>query len=480
MTTKETHVGLARFENIGATISPYESLEAIGSMLREAMRSGGLGQKDENAPLVDIIAPGMTVLMKPNWVLHANQGGYGMDCLVTHPEFLAAVLKEVVKAKPGRIIIADAPVQSCVFDLLIDKSLRDRLQQIAAPIPCDIIDLRNVICPMPGTFVKNPLRDPGSYILFDLGSSSILEPISKPEGHFRITNYDPAALSRNHGTGRHQYVLAREPFEADVILNLPKLKTHRKAGITAALKNIVGVIGDKDCLPHHRIGGSGIGGDCYEGKRNLKRMAEICLDRANRHLNRFRYYPWALSSYSLLMLNQVLYGERQVDGGWHGNDTVWRMALDLNQILVHGRVDGSLTTQPQRTIYSICDGITAGEGCGPLASEPVKLGIITFASSSAYADLAHTALMHFDWRQIPLVSQAFERHPYNLVGGSATDLRVCHRGNELTLEEVITQFGMPFKAPDGWEGFLELAPTRGHTHDLGKRKHHVISMDLEN
>ena len=55
--------------------------------------------------------------------------------------------------------------------------------------------------------------------------------------------------------GRHRYLVARELIEADVVFNVPKLKTHKKAGVTGALKNLVGINGHKAYLPHHRKGG---------------------------------------------------------------------------------------------------------------------------------------------------------------------------------------------------------------------------------
>lgn len=41
-------------------------------------------------------------------------------------------------------------------------------------------------------------------------------------------------------------------MDADVIVHVPKLKTHEKVGITCALK---GVVGSKECLAHYRAGG---------------------------------------------------------------------------------------------------------------------------------------------------------------------------------------------------------------------------------
>jgi len=44
-------------------------------------------------------------------------------------------------------------------------------------------------------------------------------------------------------------------------------------------------------------------------------------------------------------------------GNWHGNDTVWRMSLDLNRILLYGNPDGSLRPGGSRKRYfSVVDG----------------------------------------------------------------------------------------------------------------------------
>ena len=87
---------------------------------------------------------------------------------------------------------------------------------------------------------------------------SLLEPIASDRRvDFRVTMYNPDLMRQTHGRGRHQYLIAREVIEADVVINVPKLKTHRKAGITGALKNLVGINGNKDYLPHHRLGGVG-------------------------------------------------------------------------------------------------------------------------------------------------------------------------------------------------------------------------------
>src|SRR6185436_17237787 len=101
------------------------------------------------------------------------------------------------------------------------------------------------------------------FVLFDLASESLLEPITDDQDDFRVTCYDPRLMAKTHGKGRHRYLVAKDVLDADVVINLPKLKTHKKAGVTCALKNLIGINGNKEYLPHHRLGGSDLGGDCY-------------------------------------------------------------------------------------------------------------------------------------------------------------------------------------------------------------------------
>src|SRR5215813_11306448 len=68
------------------------------------------------------------------------------------------------------------------------------------------------------------------FVLFDLGEDSLLEPVTDDRDSFRVTCYDPRLLAKTHTRGRHQYLIARAIIEADVVINLPKLKTHKKAG----------------------------------------------------------------------------------------------------------------------------------------------------------------------------------------------------------------------------------------------------------
>jgi uncharacterized protein (DUF362 family) len=430
----------------------YGDVQRIGQLVRDAIVSGTLNHSDSVAPLKAIIAPGMNVLIKPNWVNNRNFSGRTTDSLITHPKFLLAVLAEVFKVSPGKVVIGDAPIQECDITALVSDELQKKVFSMAT-CPVEFRDFRRTVLDPGQMSQKEDISPLERYVLFDIGSDSLLEPVSVPDGRFRVTRYDPGLLGKRHCRGRHQYLLCREAFEADVVINLPKLKTHRKAGITGALKNLVGLNGNKEFLPHHRTGGSAGKGDCYPGWAPLKMMAEYCLDEANRRIGTQAYSMW-LSRAERLRALHGRFGNTEIEGGWHGNDTVWRMVLDLNRLFLYGSADATLSEQRQRRCYSLTDALVAGEGEGPLAPRPVSLGAVTFSSSAPFADLAHSALMRFDYRKIPLIREAFGRYRYGLVDALPERFEAVIEGSVFSLAE-LSHFGMNVSPSRGWAGQIE-------------------------
>ena len=293
-------------------------------------------------------------------------------------------------------------------------------------------------------------------ILYNLGTDSLIEPLSNKNKKFRNTSYDHCHLNLRHCPGHHEYLLCPEIIESDIIINLPKLKTHRKAGITAALKNMVGVNGDKDYLPHHRVGGSQTGGDCYQGKNVIKRISEFCLDRANRCINTPWEVLWRYAVSQLMHLNSFLYGDVELEGSWYGNDTIWRMVLDLNRIILYGTKDGVLSDNRLRNIYSLTDAVIIGEGQGPLTPSPKFLGYITFARSSAFADIAHSTLMKYDWRKIPVIFNSFGKYRYPITSKKPESVSFHCNGKAYNIDELVLEFGKYCKPSDGWKEHIEI------------------------
>ncbi len=418
-----------------------------------------LGSGDWN-PLGTWIRPGDRVVVKPNWVLHRNKGGGGMDCLVTHSSVIEAVLEYVALARPGEVILGDAPIQGCDFDLLERRcGISGLLKKFKAlGMTVSVRDFRRTVSlgHRIGAMKleeRRPLRD---YVLFDLGKQSLLEPLAAHADRFRVTMYNPDLLQRTHAQGKHQYLIAREVMEAAVVLNLPKLKCHQKAGVTGALKNMVGINGNKEYLPHHRRGSPEEGGDCYARRSRLKGLAEDLLDAANRRGRGKVQLLLGRSAQKLLGVARLLGHDANLEGSWYGNDTVWRMCLDLQRILRYGRPDGTMASTPQRQVVSITDAIVGGEGDGPLSPAPVACGFLTGAANPAAADWVHALLMGFEPARIPLIRNAFGEFRYRLVEFSPEAIRVRTAAGEQSTATLTPAAGRSFLASSGWRGHCEL------------------------
>lgn len=350
---------------------------------------------------------GKRVLVKPNWVKHFYQKNDFL-CLCTHDNFLLAVLEFVLLKKPASVVIGDAPIQGCRWDKLVTKEFTKEVETLSKRhhIPVVIKDFRRVIFDTTANNVdveRNPISE---YIIFDVGKKSYLEPItSEGKNLFRVTQYNPDKFITTHKPGMHKYCITKEMFDADIVISVPKVKTHQKAGITCALKNIVGLNGDKDFLPHHRIGGTNMGGDSYPGKNILRYLSELALDNANRNKGKKRYWFWLRLS-SLLWKLSFPGKKHQPAAAWFGNNTTWRMVMDLNMVINYGKSDGTLSDKPQRFLYSFCDGIIGGEGDGPLLPEPLNLGVVCFSNDSAYTDICMAILMGLKIEKIPLLTAA--------------------------------------------------------------------------
>jgi uncharacterized protein (DUF362 family) len=430
----------------------------VRKLIKEALINGGLGKLDINRPLADIIEPGMKVLLKPNWVLHYNQSGKTLDCSITHHKFIIAVLKEVIACRPEVVLIADAPIQNAVFSKIISYDVQKELKDYGnINTHVEIKDFRGTIAINKRGILyseKNPDKKRNA-ICFDLGKDSFLKDISSIKGKFRNTGYNPDVMSKNHTKGKHLYRLCKEPFEFDVFLNLPKLKCHGKAGISVALKNIVGINADKDSLPHHRIGGSTWGGDCYNGLKPLKRLSELFLDKANSRIGYPSYFVFTKLAAASIIFHKLI-GDGDLEGKWYGNDTVWRMVLDINRLLLYGTKEGDIKDTTQRTIYSITDGILSGEHNGPLAPEPLPIGIVTFGSCSSVLDIVHAGLFHFDWEKIPLLRESFRnKNKYPLVFNQPEEIAVQTGDKKMSFKQSSKLFGVSAQPPDGWKNYIE-------------------------
>lgn len=257
-----------------ATAAPRYGEAEMARAAAELFRCWGLDKDRQGTaewnPLAELIPAGARVVIKPNWVMHENAlPGGGMDCLITHRTLIGAVLAYVLRAKPSRAVIGDAPLQSCDLDKLRAKSGVDMLIEQGRGI-VEIADFRRTLLQRDGhsSRRREGVRAQENFVLFDLGGDSLIDGLPAANGRLRVTMYNPDLLARAHASGLHCYLIAREIIDTDIVINMPKLKSHMKAGVTGALKNLVGINGNKEFLPHHRKGGSAQGGEVSSASRN--------------------------------------------------------------------------------------------------------------------------------------------------------------------------------------------------------------------
>ena len=148
------------------------------------------------------------------------------------------------------------------------------------------------------------------------------------------------------------------------------------------------------------------------------------------------------------------------DGGnWHGNDTAWRMAVDLLKVFLYGDADGRLHPVRRRRVFCLVDGIVGGEGDGPLFPDAVPAGVVVAGAHPLAVDLAAARLMGFDPRRVRTFDVAFQR-PEELGAPRPEEivLRTPDGGAVAGAEWLDPAWAppvRPFRPHPGWVGHLE-------------------------
>ena len=442
----------------------------VYAAVRETFRLLGLdtarfGTPEWN-PLGEWIEPGMRVLIKPNLVRHYHPEGLDTDAISTHASLVRAVADYAWLALGcrGELVVADAPLQSCDFSEVCRLSGITDLAGFyeSVGVPLDVRDLRLVRAVAEKTswlgkvLVHYPNGgDPMGYTTVDLGRAS-LHASRERGGRYRVPCYDPAGMERHHGNGRHSYIVANTLLRADVVLNLPKMKTHHKAGITGCLKNFIGINGHKDCLPHHVQGAADAGGDEYARTSRLKSADSRLLDYKERHGGAVVKKAAAVTHRALQTVHMREAGNDMWDGGWYGNDTISRTTIDLNRIVRYADANGVLHDKPQRRVLSLVDGILAGERNGPLAPHPKPCGVLLAGTAPAAVDAVMARLMGYRWQAIPTLRHAFEA-ANGLEAFLPSEIQTISNSapwHQLPVEEPGPSFA--FVPNPGWKGHIEL------------------------
>jgi hypothetical protein len=246
--------------------------------------------------------------------------------------------------------------------------------------------------------------DPNGSRTIDVGPASAFVGSGLAIERLRGSDYDPEVTRSAHADGNHRYSLCSTFLTADLLIVVPKVKTHKKVGLSLAMKNLVGLVGEKNCLPHHTAGFAGSGGDEYPVRSVRTATRQWFVERARpllaqgRHVAAFR----ALRRLEGAMLPEVT----ARSGNWWGNDTAWRMVLDLVTVLA-----GERLRQGKPTLF-VYDALVVGEGEGPLAPEPLVWNMLVATDHPVAGDVAVAKELGLDPARFPILVEALARQPW--------------------------------------------------------------------
>lgn len=445
--------------------------------------AASFGTREWN-PLGDMIRPGQTVVLKPNLVTHFNHGTKHLgltdtDSLVTHGSVVRAVADYAGRAASpgGTLLICDCPLQGTDWAAVVKLTGLDQvvehLRRAFPSVEVRLVDYRAARADVRGgRVVRRVVAEPRpeEYIEVDLGTRSLFDTRDNRERGFGVSQYSSRRMRFAHTATVNKYLIPRAVLEADVLINLPKMKTHMKAGVTCALKNLVGINGHKDYLPHFRSGSPRVGGDEYPDgnwwwdltwklvhrdweldggplKSVLGLLGRVCM-RVSPLFGGFPRHRYELGG-----------------GSWSGNDTAWRMVLDVNRALFYydARKRAVADEPSSHMAYlAIVDALVAGEGAGPLSPRPVAAGLLLASYSAVAVDTVATAMMGFDSGLLPMIARAYDSHALRLATFLPADVRILDGGESHDVDAYVHARGLvPFSAWIGFRGSIERAPLAG-------------------
>lgn len=436
----------------------------VYGMVRESFYKMGLDAENYGTekwnPLKKLVKHGDKVVIKPNLVMDNNPSGEGNECLYTQPSVVAPVIDYVLLALEGdgEIVIGDAPLQSCDFESLVKLSGYDRLLKFyygkIGQVKISLIDFRELKTRIVGSVYHQNICSNNEGVVINLGKDS--EFYGETEDYYkrlRVTNYNPDIMLEHHNRKRHDYYINKNILDADVIFNMPKPKTHRKAGVTIALKNMVGINSRKEYLPHHTVGAKKDGGDEYLNPHIVKKIKSVIDDKKNILIAKKRYgmakcYRYLSGAMGILI--KMTQRDPYYEGSWYGNDTISKTIVDLNKIIFYADKQGHMQKEKQRKYFIVADMIISGEGEGPLMPSKKNVGMLAVGDNPVFFDKVIAKIMGAEVSRIPSIMKAescTELKDYD--GGIifSNDARWDHKQFEILGEEAV----IPYKPASGWK-----------------------------
>ena len=148
-------------------------------------------EMSETLGLTRLVKPGCTVVIKPNLVMRRPPE----EATTTHPEVVAAVIRAVKRRGAGRVIIAESSGG------LYNKPVMTAIYQT-----CGMTD------------------------------------VCSREGAELNLDFSNVEIKHSHAKLCHQFNIITPVIQADVLINVAKLKSHSMTGLSGAVKNLFGCV----------------------------------------------------------------------------------------------------------------------------------------------------------------------------------------------------------------------------------------------
>lgn len=364
--------------------------------------------------LKNLIKENDKVVIKPNWIRQSHQhNGDEWESVITHPAVITSVLEFVLGCLKGsgKVTIADGPQTDSSWNEIMSHMTSELWLSMGKKFgsEVEIIDFRDHEWTLKGEIItkrKELTGDPLGPTIVDLSDKSEFAD-HKIQTKYYGADYNIEETNQAHNAESNKYKVSRTVLESDVFINISKLKTHKKTGITCSLKNLVGINTYKNWLPHYTIGTPDNGGDQFASSTNKSKVETNLVNRVKSVLNKYPAIGKVISP--LKGLGKYIFGNTDDvirSGNWYGNDTIWRTVLDLNKILFYASSDGSIresVMSNMKRYITIVDGIIAGEGNGPMAPDHVETGLLIAGTNPVAVDCVCAKLMGFDYQKIPMI-----------------------------------------------------------------------------
>lgn len=475
------------FSELGET--EIDKTNKVYGLVRELLF--GLGMDKENYgtsdwnPFKMLVKPNDKVVIKPNLVIHSHKDGRrGIEAMVTHASILRPVIDYILIASNGmvKITVADVPLQSASWEKIINENHYEQLIAYYKnkDVNIELLDFRlqEVHCNKYGFIDKKREipGDPKGNCSVDLGNDSCFMPIIKDHKKFTVTDYKHGSVGKHHNSQKNEHLIPRTILECDLFINIPKMKTHKKGGVTLSMKNLIGINADKSWIAHHRRGSVKHGGDEYDSlplRFLLEYRFVIFTKRYKLGVVFLTYFFSPLRNLASFIKDKIttnkhskmIYADSDTkhesasvvtEGSWYRNNTIWRSIIDLNRTILFADRDGKMSEKRQRKYFALVDGIKGMDRNGPMHGIPKDSSCLVAAYNPVVCDYVSSLIMGIDPVKIPSINECFKLNKYKIIDFNHEEIAV--KSNVKVYEDIHNmnwEKSLKFVPADNWKGHIE-------------------------